>query len=184
MNVFIHKMSGVGYLLQKNNKMVGMVHISRGGDFSKHYVTCFEHAWTSEYVLRGMNKIAPKICVERTGPDMDITAKVREKMKMRTRMRNKDTPYKDSSSSIVVNTMSKLFIEKKIDDECVGDPDDMSTKEIAMSDILMMPYESNVGVILSRTLIWEDDMSFVFDCTILEPSVDPDLARVLLSCSL
>jgi hypothetical protein len=168
------------------------------GEHTRHYVVCVSDARLAAHVCSRMHRTQPSVRLERLGPDSDITQAVRESLRARLRdsrrPRNGDDEYEEMpgrAATIVVNTTSRLFILKggvpppwtpfstdidggAEDDQYDGDDKGVSAQKMSMTDVFMMPFERNLGVLLPQGILWEDPRMMAFDCMVLDPCDDTE----------
>ena len=188
-------MSGTGYLLTRSGgQAVGMSETH--GDYTRHYVVCVSDARLAAHVCDRVHRTKPSVRLERLGPDIDITQAVRESMResvresvresmreMRSRRNVEDGEMPGLAATIVINTTSRLFIRKggvpppwtpfstdidgDAEDDCVDEG--AYAQRTSMTDVFMMPFERNLGVLLPQGILWEDPRMMALDCMVLDP---------------
>ena len=135
-----------------------MLGISHG---HRWYVVAFPN---DNITTRIQNKISnpPRLYLQRSSKTEDISSEVIPQLKAMGVDINADL-YRE----IIVDTDAQLTIMKR---DIVDEPMSNSViMEVADNDFYMYPFNTNVGVIIQRELISEDDDKYIFSSHIVDP---------------
>ena len=148
----------MAYVLKRGSKTVSV------SENRRHYVVSFTDKSLAHDVMSKMN---PCLMLHlKRGISMDVTEDVAEMLFERVGKRW------TSPMSIEINTTSSLYVPKMSGGN-KGDTLVMET--IGLSNLYMMPFDQNLGLIFPHEIVYESKREMVYNCNIVEPSTNARL---------
>jgi hypothetical protein len=175
-NTPITKMIAAGdkvYILKRGNKTIGAS--VNYGEHSRHYIVAFGTEKMTQRLKHTMH-LERKIHLDddRHVFDTDVTNDV---VCMLNEKSNNILQLHDSS--IMINIKSKMYVSKRTD----YSENNITTESMDATELYMMPFEKNIGVIIPNDVFYESPQELVYNCSVIEPSTNYTLFKIALEKS-
>lgn len=157
-----------GFIIKHKNQVLGFPHQTR------HYVVGFRNVMLARLTQYKINP-QPSFRLERSQV-IDISNAVDLSLENIAKEYPTIGPLfgqtQEEKGQITIDVGSKLFASKMVHPGGVWDPlndGGFFLEQVPVENLYMLPFNTNVGVVLPRELIEETDRELVFDCEVIDP---------------